>query len=417
MRFWRVALTLTALMVVSGVAHTAELTEVIDAADGDDQFDLNLNVSFRSSLHRAKITHEWRTLWADPAQSHLPDYNELRYSSQTYTMDYEVEIGLFHDLELYLNLPWVIKEKKEISFVSGVSAASNSTLFRNPAPTGFTNALADANDPTNSPSSERGGIGDMQIGLMWAVFNDERDETKSVWVIGLDYLIPTGKLNKPNEVSGGSEGGVGMGHHVLTPFMLFSHRYKKMDPYIGLQGSIPIQDKRAKDNGLMLPYSGGFLTGLEIIPWENKRKHQKFAIDLRLWTTFYSEVESKGHSGEQGTVNEISDFLLASDYNQTQGLDLQLQAQSQYTQFGALLGFTFRAAEFVRLNLGVSLAHNTEHFISGAKFCDDKNDDGECTSSDILNRYRNPTYDDPGQRLRVEETTLFTYWITAMATF
>ena len=417
MRFWLVPLTLLALLSHPGVAPAAELTEVIDAADGDDPIDINLNVSFRSTLNRAKITHEWRTSWAQPSEAHLPDYNELRFSSTSYVMDYGVEIGLYHDLEFYINLPWVIKEKKEIGFVSGVSAESNSTLFRTNPPTGFTNALPDENDPTHNPSTERGGIGDMQIGVKWAVFNDERDDTKSVWVIGLDYMIPSGNLNKPNEVAGGDEGGVGMGHHVLTPFMLFSHRFKMLDPYMGLSGSLPIQGPQAKDKGLMLPYSGGFLAGLEIIPWENPRKHQKFVIDLRLWTTFFSEIESKGHSSEQGTVNEISDFLIASDYNVSRGLNRQLQAQGQYTQFGGLLGFTFRAAEFVRLNFGVSLAHNTEHFITGAKFCDDQNNDGECDSNDLLNRYRNPTYDDPGQRLRVEETTLFTYWITAMATF
>ena len=50
--------------------------------------------------------------------------------------------------------------------------------------------------------------------------------------------------------------------------LLFSHRYSVIDPYVGIQGSIPIQAGPAKDIGLKMPYYGGFLTGLEIIPWE-----------------------------------------------------------------------------------------------------------------------------------------------------
>ena len=73
-----------------------------------------------------------------------------------------------------MNLPWVIQDKKTISFVDGVAAdgsgSSLSTMFRTNPGADFQNAVAV--DPTNSPSTERSGIGDMQIGIKWAPFND-----------------------------------------------------------------------------------------------------------------------------------------------------------------------------------------------------------------------------------------------------
>ncbi len=390
-------------------ARPAEITDVADAADGDDPIDINVDVHFRSILNRSKITHEWLPGWAtDPTR---PDYNELRYDEQTYAMEYAIEIGLYHDLQFSVTVPWIIHNKKQIDWVADVNASS-STLYC-PTRDDCQNSLEE--DPTGKPSTKRAGIGDMKVGIKWAPFNDERDDTKSVWIIGLDYTIPSGKLANPDQILNDDEGGVGMGQHILTPFMLFSHRYSVIDPYMGIHGSIPIQGSEAKDRGFQMPYYGGFLTGLELVPWESLNKHQKFTIDLRLWTTFFSEVESKGHANQQGTVNEMSDFLVSPS---TSNPNRQLQATGQYTQFGVLLGFAFRAAELVKLRFGVSLAHNTEHFLTGADFCIDKDDDGGCESTvDVTNPYRNSLYDDPGYRLRVEETTLFTWWVTALGTF
>jgi hypothetical protein len=78
----------------------------------------------------------------------------------------------------------------------------------------------------------------------------------------------------------------------------------------------------------------------------------------------------------------------------------------------------FRAAEFVRFRFGVSLAHNSEHFLTGADFCDDKTGEGECDQpADVKNEYRADIYDDPGRRIRIEETTLFSWWVMGMLTF
>jgi hypothetical protein len=419
MKYFLVSAFMLATVLNAYTIQAAEITDVADAADGDDPIDINIDVGFRSTLKRAKITHEWGQLWNETNDTYdRPDFDELRYERQIYAMDYKIQIGLYHDVELYVNLPWIISDTRKINFTGAVTPAT-STLFcpgtcQHQGYPGHSLAV----DPSVGPSTERAGIGDMQVGMKWAIFNDERDDTKSVWIVGLDYKIPSGKLALPDQVSDGSTGTVGMGQHVITPFMLFSKRFKIMDPYIGIHGSIPVQGKNAETHGLVAPYSGGFLTGFEVVPWENKDRHQKFAIDLRLTTDFFGEVESRGLANSRGTVNELSDFLTTATDGANSTLGRQLQAQDKFTQFGAHLGFAIRAAKFVRFRFGVSLAHNTEHFITGADPCDDRTGEGACTESDDLqNDYDNPIYDAVGRRIRVEETTMFSYWFMGMLTF
>jgi hypothetical protein len=404
-----------ALLWIPGKAFSAEITEVLDAVDPNNPINIYLDVGFHSMLDRAKITHEWKEMWTDPRFSDRPDFSELRFQRQIYAMDYKFQIGLYHDLELYVNVPWIIQDKRTIGFSSGVDL-NNSKLY-NGNPT--TDSLSV--NPQTTPSTTRGGIGDMQVGFKWAPFNDERVDTESVWVIGLDYTIPSGKLAAPNGILSGNTGSVGLGQHVITPFMLFSRRFSVLDPYIGLQGSIPIQGREARNAGFKMPYHGGFLTGMELVPWENKEKHQKFAIDIRLTTEFFGEVESKGDKLSRGTESELSDFLVSHEEGDTAVLNpnqRQLQAVGEYTQFGLHLGFVIRAAEYVRFRFGVSLAHNTEHFITGADPCINRDGDSRCEASvDQMNPYRTDWYDDPGHRIRVEETTIFTYWLTGMLTF
>ncbi len=393
-------------------ASAAEITDIADAFDGDDPFDINIDVGFHSTLNRAKVTHEWKDQWVG---DYRPDYNELRYQRKTYAMDYMVEIGLFHDLELYLNLPWVISDQQSIAYVAGVSGA-NSTLFSSPGE--GTNSLAV--DPADHPSTKRAGIGDMQLGLNWAIFNDERDDTKSVWILGLDLMIPTGSINDPAKVVDGKTGGVGMGHYVLTPSLLFSHRLKTIDPYFGLHGSIPLQGGSARSAGLVMPFEGGFLAGMELVAWENSTKGQKFAIDLRLSLDYVARVVSEGNTERQGTVNEIADFLVCPSCDAADPTSSrQFQAQTAYARAKIDLGFVVRATEFARLRFGASLAHHTEHFITGASRCQDQDGDNNCTvaDQDSLNDTWSALYDPPGRRLRVEETTMLTWWLMGMLTF
>jgi hypothetical protein len=298
-----------------------------------------------------------------------------------------------------VNLPWIIKDTRQISFVADYGLD----------PEALYTSLFSAQEITNrpSPSTERAGIGDITVGAKWAPFNGERDDTKSTWVIGLDYIIPSGELANPNDIIGGKTGHVGLGHHQLVPYMLFSHRFKVLDPYCGIHATIPVQGREARDKDFEIPYHGGVLVGMEIVPWENTTRHLKFAIDIRLTSEFFAGVQGSVSASPRGTVNELSDFLYAHTNDESNPFDAmkrQLQATSEYTQFGIDLGFVLRLAEFARLRVGASLQHNTEHFITGAE------------GSNQTNK-NSPDYYDVGSRFCVEETTLFTYWVNGTILF
>ncbi len=392
----------------------AEISNVIDAADGNDPFDLNIDIQFRSVRNQSKITHETDWLWTqDPTNyAHQPEQDELRYEQQTYVMDAMLEIGLYHDLELYSILPWIIDDKRTIRHAAGRDNL-NSTLFRttNADPAYPGNALAE--DPTGGITSKRSGIGDVQLGVKWAAFNQERDTTKSVWVVGLELTLPTGRVVNPMDVADGDQGGVGLGHYVVRPFMLFSYRYRYIDPYVGIHGCIPIQGDRAETLGLVVPYHGGFLTGLEIVPWEDEVKDQKLSIDFRFTSEFFTRAANRGTSGKLGGYNEVSDFLAGgADADPT---IRQLQDTQGYAQLGVHLSFIYRTGSAVRIRIGTSLAHNTQHLITGTSACI-RSEAGQCSGADA-----NPTfvniYDSPGRRLKVEESTIFSWWVSAVMTF
>jgi hypothetical protein len=398
MRIWLSMIALLPVLFSPAFTFGAEITDVIGAAYENNPFDLNIDVSFRYILDRAKIVREMSSEWNDVTKTDRPQTPALNYENQIFAMDYMIEIGLYHDLELYINLPWIIKDSRKISFIAGYQSE----------PAALYNGLFNESEleAGSSPSTERSGIGDITVGAKWAPFNGKRDDTKSTWVIGLDYIIPSGRLANPNDTVGGKTGGVGLGHHQLVPYMLFSHRFKVLDPYCGIHITFPIQGSDAKGKGFEIPYHGGFLVGMEIVPWEDATTHVSFAIDLRLTSEFFAAVQSRGSAKARGTTNELSDFLGA--HSDTLPFDAgarQLQATSEYTQFGAHISFVLRLGEYVRLRFGASLAHNTEHFITGAE------------GSNQTNKYRVPAYDDVGYRFRVEETRIFTYWVTGMILF
>ena len=58
MRFWLGMMALLPVLMHPAAGYRAEITDVIDAADDNDPFDLNIDVRFHSTLERAKITRE-----------------------------------------------------------------------------------------------------------------------------------------------------------------------------------------------------------------------------------------------------------------------------------------------------------------------------------------------------------------------
>lgn len=427
--------------LVLAPVHAAEITDVIDAADGDDPFDANIELRYLFEYRDAKITRES----AQNGDTIL--VNELDFQQMTHTMTPTLQIGLWHDLAIFADFPLVIYDKRSGSFSTGVrgtNPATNngdgySTLtadrcrFGAPRPSYCDSTLPssrstlsgtaggypvldsdtvwdmfDTNPESGEFSSVRGGFnnligfGDMSVGLAWAPLNQERSPTQPSWVLRFRYTIPTGKVMNPLETSNAANpGGVGMGLHQFTWSTAFSHRFAVLEPYSNVFFTFGVPGASAV-NGMLNQwstanlYQGGITTGVEIVPYENKSLEQRFAIDLH-GTGLYH--------GQQRTYTELSDMLN------------EVTLRDQYATLLGHVGLYFSAARFVRFDVGVDIGTDTNHFITGEKIgtdsdgndilqLDDNGDGLIDRNAKEGNVYFNPVIDTPGRRLRVEETLL-----------
>lgn len=360
-----VALT-AAMSVQPAPARAADITDVVDAADGDDPFDLHLEPRFTSTLKRAKITREapcnpeaidepTADQASDPrSRTRFPrlvessrcvepsvvSNKELRAWEETSQLDILAQIGLFRDVEFHLELPIIFVNQRGAAFAGNggdrtvaIVDATNSSVDPSDARiiddirlnedlsvngAEFTTfRLFDVQGEGNK-GPERSGFGDMKIGLAWNPFNDERDDTKATLKIGFDYLIPSG------EVAKGGNTGVGRGVHELQWTFASSKRFKYMDPYFQVQYVLPLAagsslfQKEGAGQTLQQPGQRAEIQfGSEFIPFEDKEKGHKFQIDLGLSFGYTAEgrdysllFDAFANSSCNGlTPNEIRDAI------------------------------------------------------------------------------------------------------------
>ncbi|MFH1810921.1 MAG: hypothetical protein ABIJ09_19425 [Pseudomonadota bacterium] len=439
-------ITAIALALIPVTLNAADITDVIDAADGDDPFDANIEVLYNFEYRTAKITRES----AQNGSTLL--VKELDYQQMTHTMAPMLQVGVWHDLALFADFPLVIYDQRSGRFQTGVrgtdpaqnngdgysTLAADRCRFGSPRPTfcdptmpdqrntlsGSTSGypvidsdsvwdLFDSNPENGQFKSVRGGFGnligfgDMSVGLAWGPLNQERSPSQPNWVLKFRYTIPTGKVMNPLETASDSNpGGVGLGLHQFTWSTAFSRRYAVLEPYtnvfftFGVPGSSTVEGMRGEYATANL-YRGGITAGVEVVPYENKSLAQRFAIDLH-GTGIYN--------AQQRTYSELSDMLN------------EVTLRDQYATLLGHVGFSFSAARFVKFDVGVDVGTDTNHLITGEKIGTDRDGNGILQLDDhginagdppdnLIdrdayegNRYFDPVIDTPGRRLRIEET-------------
>lgn len=483
-------------------ALASDLTDVIDAADGEKVLDFTLMPMFKSTLKRAKITREAPcnpNVTEDPDTATEPN-NRLRYPRlveagrctepettfnkelrgwrQIYQIDLTGKIGIFRDLELHATFPFILSDVRGLHFAGNggdtteeIVDSSNSSvdpsdqriiedIRRNGD--GFT-TYRFFNAQQGNEGPERAGFGDMNLGIAWNPFNQERDDTKATLKLGFDYLIPTGDVAKPGNT------GVGRGVHELQFSIASSKRFRYLEPYTGVRYILPIasdislfQD-RAPGQTLTQPgQRAEVVFGNEFIPYEDKDLGNKFVIDLGLHFAFTAEgrdynlmfdglaqsycngltpgqildsIESvvDGATDAATVRNAACRWILEQPANAQQGNPRYAPLEEanrdtpfghdgitdyeSFATFGAHLGLYLQIRKYVQLRTRFQLQHEQEHFITTARTGVDSGDDDDTVRFDDPNErnpYYNPVLDAVGNRFRVEETTIFT-WSAGLA--
>jgi len=381
-------------------AAAAELTRVASSFDPDRPFGMYLDLGFERTATKEKIVH------LSHQSGGLQDVNELWYQMTDSRLKIDAHIGLWQDLEFHFGLPIVFAQDRSWGFTSDsnptTSTITNNCLQANgqlldPAcPTSLAGAQAMFQVPA---SSNRGGLGDMTFGLAYALFNTKRDDTKPMWVIGMDYTAPTASLLDPTvPTSSSNRGNIGEKLHKYQFYTALSRRTGAIDPYFKIHYTLPFAGpgwysncdhpsalnmgapencnssawSRA-DTGIKPSHTGGVIFGAELNAFEDAAKHQKVAIDIRGIATYISEGRY---------YNEMSDLFGKLLYSQ------------EYMQFGGQIGLVAQPADFIALKLNASLIYNTDHMLTYENIGKDLNGDGTVDVSDPAQHLElNPNFD------------------------
>ncbi len=414
-------------MLVAAPASAAEITDVADAADTilyggverEDMFDLYTGAEFSFEWISGRITREPNRQGqsvgcteATPTQ--CQPVTELNYKRRIQLVDLKTQIGLFQDLALTIDLPIYFGDTIEFDYADGVTAAT-STID------GTSGKLFDRNF-----SSKRAGLGKLQLGLLFGALNDERDDTKPSWVMGVSWHMPyTAGVYEPGVSPVGTKNAparIGDGVHRIVFKTALSRRIGNFgligiddsadrrgytDPYLELSYSLPVAQQTGTPAPLDPKNSFGTLpshiarikAGVEVVPYERISKNQKVAVDLGLRAAFYSE-------GRDYTL--VSDAL--GEFNYTE----------QFFQVGGILGIYAQPFEFMRFRLAYTLLYGTERFITYENVGRDNSAEGTPgygqvlpNTEDELNPYycgynatdkctMSDSYDQVGRRLKAE---------------
>jgi hypothetical protein len=331
------------LTTASAPASAAEITDLASSFEKGKPFGFKLGARYQFDYKTASITRESLAYLqsplarrdiaahfgtADPTRTEIvPD---LLYQQRRQSLSLDLAIGLFKELQLGISVPLILRDERQYNLDPRAGfntcspndwscvANSSSTFLDGIYPIQPADQLDSGSLIFRPPV--RGGSGanlidTINISLMGAPISQRRDPTKPTWVIGVEGQISVGTIMRydntrlyldPSQPSqktlidesvrldpGGKAGwnGVSEGLHRIVIKTALSHRFKYVDPYLGLYYMLPIE---RKDDGSPWKADMGFQQkrgapqqkagvtfGFEATPLENKAKGHRLALDFR----------------------------------------------------------------------------------------------------------------------------------------
>lgn len=439
--------------------ETGENTTVIDAFDKDDIFDANLLLSLRQSWKSANIRRETSLPQLTSGGFTAQNENIASYSQSLTVLEVGADVGIFRDLALSLRLPLILADARELSDLDGSS--------RNPQRLQDPNGEQLFSVPFKSPT--RSGVDWFSAALNYALTNQQRDETKPTWVIGVEGRFAIGdrlhacnenaaiKCPDPSNPTGpGREPGISRGMHSLIAHTIFSRRFGYVEPYTGFRFHADLPQSNS-DFGATSdlrgtlqsrpPLIGTFTVGMEIYPWENREQFQRVIIDVRLRGSYhspgrdYSELFDALGSSQARTLRNPNPgaytagpdgFTSVADPNAAKVYFTGITDQQAFGSFGSMTGVTWQANEYTKFSAGLGLTYAQSHLITAADACNpDFNSNagasGPCrtgaatagggSTTGIPNPNHRPVIDLPGRRFSVDDTMIVDLWLSGAVMF
>lgn len=333
-------------------AYAAEITDLASSFEKGKPFGFKFGATYTYTFKTASITRESLPL-LQSAQSRkdlnthfgIPNGQDLQrteivpdllYTQRRQSVLLDLAIGLYQDLQLRIAAPLILRDERQydldrnagfntcrpddVNLYSCV-ASSSSTVLDGIYPVQPSD-LAGRGATIFSPPV-RGGTGKslvdtVNISLSGAPVSQRRDPTKPTWVLGFEAQVSIGEImqydNTQRYLAGGTGGGsqalldmskalnpsgqggwtgVSDGLHKFIFSTALSHKFKYVDPYLGLYYQLPLARTNddagspwKTDYGFAQKRSApqqqaGIKFGFEATPLHQKEKGHRLALDFR----------------------------------------------------------------------------------------------------------------------------------------
>jgi hypothetical protein len=320
------------------LSEPGEITNVIDAFDGEDVFDLHLTIGYQYTLKSSHIRRETSIANSQNLQLSTGDFtgsnmNVAKYEETTSRLNTRLDVGLYHDIALYFRMPIILSNDRKLSDLNGSAGQQDIVLAGGPNEqidplTGRPTRLfsLDFKSPTRS------GIEYLAVGADFGFMNQYRDATKPTWMAGFEVRVgvgepmhacnanpPAGQVQcaAPSDVNrngvqdptsaatffadegvpGNRPAGVSRGTTGLELHSFISRRIKYIEPYAGFRTLFEFPQSKSDFGQTDLkgslvnhpPLQGWVYAGLEVIPWEHREQFQRVTFDARFGASYRSE--------------------------------------------------------------------------------------------------------------------------------
>lgn len=411
-------------------------TDVIDAADDDDRFDISAHLGYARSIDRGTLQREHTTAQGERKRSTFAHGEQVVSQLQL-----GVDVGLYKDWMAFLRLPLVLRDTRSLKRAEGVSTDFASALLSDPVP-GSAELGSLMQLPVLSPS--RAGFDYVGFGTALAVTSQERKPWLPTWVVMIEGRRAVGRLIRPcvQDAAGDNEcrrdpgdavqgplvaaskktaSGVSRGVSALSVETRVSKRFRYFEPYAGLAVLVEWAStakkyfapsgRRKGLNETAPPRQFTATLGSQFVPWEHRGRFQRAAADLRLYATYLTR-------GRDYTM--LFDALGTSSHPALSGPADGVTEVGSAMRIGARLGMEVRAARYIRFAFGAGLSGVSAHPLTAASPCSTSarggSDSGVCQGFRPDPSYR-ATIDAPGRRFWIAEQLLIDLYASATAQF
>ncbi len=435
---------LVAALVAAGPALGAEITHVSSSGEPDKPFDLTLAVRWERAYRQGSVTREFGENASQPPTGVIRDAPELKYSQVSNRIVSRLAVGLWRDLELRAELPYVLSDettwKNDAGSLSGIALNSlDPDGVSCAALPGGTPGCTLPMFPTDATHYAGGALGDLRMGIAWAVLNERKETWVPTWVVSLDITAPTasrfdpaaGRLTAaswtaaPSFASGGKSK-VGRKIWIYDLATALSRRVGAAEPYLKAHLAIPQRSSSTYSNCehaaelaamgpaqmssvavancalpawksealARPPLVYGVIFGTELVPYDDRASGQRFAFDLRVGADYVGR---------------------ARWYNELTPAAGKLLATEPYLSLTGMLALDLRASRYVTLRAQGTFQHDVAHFLSGEPQGNVMNEIG--VSGGDVNPNFDWRYDLPGRRFRLSEVVAYTVTVSGAISF